>query len=85
MRVIDITASLWFWRCANAALLRPCCGWIGWHIDPFGHSSVQASLFAQMGFDAFFFGRADYDDKNNRLKNREVRPAFIVAVMWTRH
>ena len=23
---------------------------IGWHIDPFGHASTQASLFAQMGF-----------------------------------
>jgi len=48
-------------------------GSTGWHIDPFGHSAEQATLFALMGFDAFFFGRADYDDKNNRLKNREVR------------
>ena len=33
---------------------------IGWHIDPFGHSATQASLFAQIGFDAFFFARIDY-------------------------
>jgi lysosomal alpha-mannosidase len=35
---------------------------IGWQVDPFGHANTQASLFAQMGFDAFFFGRIDYQD-----------------------
>ncbi|UJR12010.1 hypothetical protein I4U23_016188 [Adineta vaga] len=35
---------------------------IGWQIDPFGHSKEVASLFAQMGFDGLFFGRADYHD-----------------------
>lgn len=45
---------------------------IGWHIDPFGHSSVQASLFASMGFDAFFFGRVDYDDKSTRLAQKTM-------------
>jgi len=45
---------------------------IGWHIDPFGHSSVQATLFAQMGFDGFFFGRADYDDKQHRLQEKTM-------------
>ncbi|XP_072104661.1 lysosomal alpha-mannosidase [Mobula birostris] len=39
---------------------------VAWHIDPFGHSREQASLFAQMGFDGFFFGRIDYQDKENR-------------------
>ena len=33
---------------------------IGWSIDPFGHSSTNARLFAEMGFDAVFFARADY-------------------------
>ena len=33
---------------------------VGWQIDPFGHSSTQASLSALYGFDAQFFGRADY-------------------------
>uniref|UniRef100_A0A336LYZ7 Alpha-mannosidase n=1 Tax=Culicoides sonorensis TaxID=179676 RepID=A0A336LYZ7_CULSO len=43
---------------------------IGWQIDPFGHSREQASLFAQMGYDGLFFGRLDYQDKQNRLKTK---------------
>jgi alpha-mannosidase len=48
---------------------------IGWQIDPFGHSSVQAYLLsAQVGFDALYFFRIDYQDKNKRkdLKELEV-------------
>ncbi|XP_078285445.1 lysosomal alpha-mannosidase [Rhinoraja longicauda] len=45
---------------------------VAWHIDPFGHSREQASLFAQMGFDGFFFGRLDYQDKNAREYSREM-------------
>jgi len=33
---------------------------IGWHIDLFGHSSMSARIFADMGFDAWFFARIDY-------------------------
>ena len=34
---------------------------VGGQMDPFGHSSTQAGLLAaQVGFDALFFGRADY-------------------------
>ena len=40
---------------------------IGWHVDPFGHSSANPRLFAEMGFDAWFFARLDYQDKNKRL------------------
>ena len=36
---------------------------VGWQIDPFGHSNANARLFAEMGFDAFFFARLDYQDK----------------------
>ena len=45
---------------------------IAWHIDPFGHSSEQASIFAQMSFDGFFFGRIDYADKKLRLKQQRI-------------
>lgn len=43
---------------------------IGWQVDPFGHSREQASIFAQMGYDAFFFGRLDYQDKANRMATK---------------
>ena len=45
---------------------------IGWHLDPFGHSSANAALFADMGFDAFFYARLDYQDKEKRLKEKSM-------------
>lgn len=40
---------------------------IGWQIDPFGHSAVQAYLLgAEVGFDSLFFGRIDYQDREKR-------------------
>ena len=45
---------------------------IGWQIDPFGHSSSNAKLFSQMGFQAIFFARIDYDDKYQRLNNQSL-------------
>jgi len=48
---------------------------IGWQIDPFGHSAVQAYLLStEVGFDALYFFRIDYQDKQNRknLKNLET-------------
>lgn len=48
---------------------------IGWQIDPFGHSAVQAYLLsAEVGFDALFFSRIDYQDriKRKNLKSLEV-------------
>ena len=53
---------------------------IGWHIDPFGHSNANPRLFAEMGFDAWFFSRLDYQDKLKRLNTTEMefiwRPFF---------
>jgi hypothetical protein len=46
---------------------------IGWQIDPFGHSSVQAgAMGAAMGFDAMFFGRADFEDMKARKELRQL-------------
>lgn len=50
---------------------------IAWHIDPFGHASAQAAMFAQMGFEAFFFARIDYQDKLNRLNNSAMEMVWI--------
>ncbi|KAF5918545.1 hypothetical protein HPG69_006885 [Diceros bicornis minor] len=49
---------------------------VAWHIDPFGHSREQASLFAQMGFDGFFFGRLDYQDKTVRMDKLEMEQVW---------
>ena len=45
---------------------------IAWHIDPFGHSSEQAALFAKMGYDGFFFARIDYQDIDKRKKEKRM-------------
>ncbi|XP_032991035.1 lysosomal alpha-mannosidase isoform X1 [Rhinolophus ferrumequinum] len=49
---------------------------VAWHIDPFGHSREQASLFAQMGFDGLFFGRLDYQDKWVRKEKLEMEQVW---------
>ena len=53
---------------------------IGWQIDPFGHSNANARLFAEMGFDAFFFARLDYEDKEARLADKEME--WVWRPMW---
>ena len=45
---------------------------IGWSIDPFGHSSANARLFADMGFDAWYMARLDYQDKDQRLADKSM-------------
>ena len=45
---------------------------IGWHLDPFGHHSATPALFAQIGFNAWFFGRIDYQDKQRRMRDQEL-------------
>ncbi|KAF7801853.1 alpha-mannosidase [Senna tora] len=46
---------------------------VGWQIDPFGHSAVQAYLLgAELGFDSLFFARIDYQDRAKRLKERTL-------------
>ncbi|XP_050232389.1 probable alpha-mannosidase At5g13980 [Mercurialis annua] len=46
---------------------------IGWQIDPFGHSAVQAYLLgAEVGFDSFYFGRIDYQDRAKRKNEKSL-------------
>lgn len=45
---------------------------IGWQIDPFGHSNTNARFFSEMGFDAFFFARIDYADKEKRMDEKAL-------------
>ncbi|XP_071107653.1 lysosomal alpha-mannosidase-like [Haliotis cracherodii] len=52
---------------------------IGWHIDQFGHSREHSSLFAQMGFDAIFLGRIDFQDHTRRLKSRDMETVWMTS------
>ncbi|CAL5361756.1 unnamed protein product [Camellia sinensis] len=46
---------------------------IGWQIDPFGHSAVQAYLLgSEVGFDSLFFGRIDYQDRAKRKNEKSL-------------
>ncbi|KAM1788524.1 hypothetical protein ACFX11_038807 [Malus domestica] len=46
---------------------------IGWQIDPFGHSAVQAYLLgAEVGFDSLFFARIDYQDRAKRMVDKSL-------------
>ncbi|KYO34592.1 lysosomal alpha-mannosidase [Alligator mississippiensis] len=72
--VVDqLTLGLRFLQETFGACGRPR---VAWHIDPFGHAREQASLFAQMGFDGFFIGRLDYQDKANRERLREMEQVW---------
>jgi len=45
----------------------------GWSIDPFGHSSTGASLVASLlGFDSYYMGRIDWEDKLVRELKKEM-------------
>ena len=68
--IIDqMTYGLYFVEKTFGSEARPR---IAWHIDPFRHSSEQASIFAQMSFDGFFLGRIDYADKKLRLEQQRM-------------
>lgn len=45
---------------------------IGWQIDPFGHSSEMASIFANLGYDGMFFSRIDWRDKTTRTLSKSM-------------
>ncbi len=44
---------------------------VGWQLDPFGHSATQASLLSRdVGFNALYVGRIDYQDLNRRWETQ---------------
>ncbi|XP_038973744.1 alpha-mannosidase-like isoform X5 [Phoenix dactylifera] len=46
---------------------------VGWQIDPFGHSAVQAYLLgAELGFDSVHFARIDYQDRQKRKVDKSL-------------
>ncbi|XP_076940855.1 alpha-mannosidase At3g26720-like [Bidens hawaiensis] len=46
---------------------------VGWQIDPFGHSAVQAYLLgAEVGFDSLYFARMDYQDREKRKNEKTL-------------
>ena len=53
---------------------------VGWQLDPFGHSATQASLLtAQVGFDALYFGRIDYQDLEIRHATQECEGLWAAS------
>ena len=52
--------------------------WPSLQVDPFGHSSTQASLMTgALGFDALYFGRADYQVCHPAVILRSPRTAML--------
>lgn len=45
---------------------------VGWHLDSFGHSSANARLFADFGFEAMFVARLDRLDKQERVNKHAM-------------
>lgn len=45
---------------------------VGWSVDPFGHSAGNPRLLADMGFDAWFFARLDYEDREKRVADKSM-------------
>ena len=45
---------------------------VGWQIDTFGHSNAALALFAEMGFEAWFFARGDVQENEVRAQKKEL-------------
>ncbi|UXI16369.1 Mite allergen Der p7 [Sarcoptes scabiei] len=58
---------------------------VTWQIDPFGHSKELASLYAQMGYDAIYFAREDYQDRYKRQSSRELEHVWISSADLGNH
>jgi alpha-mannosidase len=56
---------------------------VGWQLDPFGHSATQASLLtSKAGFDALYFGRMDYQDRELRQLTRGCEGLWNSSKSW---
>eukprot|EP00882_Tetradesmus_deserticola_P016150 GHRQ01017228.1.p1 GENE.GHRQ01017228.1~~GHRQ01017228.1.p1 ORF type:complete len:267 (+),score=89.03 GHRQ01017228.1:398-1198(+) len=56
---------------------------VAWQIDPFGHSATQAALMsAAAGYEALFFGRADYQDMQQRARERQFELLWRPSASW---
>ena len=57
---------------------------VGWQIDPFGHANSHAWLSSEVGFDALYFGRIDYQvcfifpSVFNRKRKREKKNVSLI-------
>ena len=45
---------------------------IGWDLDTFGHSDTNTRIYAELGYDAMFFSRLDYQEKKARQESRSM-------------
>ena len=46
---------------------------VAWHADAFGHSSTNAKLFRDLGFDGLFFGRMSDDQKKILQQDKDMQ------------
>lgn len=46
---------------------------VAWHADSFGHSSTNAKLFEELGFEGFFFGRISDIQKTQLMKAQDMQ------------
>lgn len=44
---------------------------IAWQLDPFGHSSGLADIFAEIGFEETVFARMNFEEIANRKLERD--------------
>ena len=42
---------------------------IAWQLDPFGHSNTAAKLYSDLGYEAIFMARIEYEEKQERILN----------------
>ena len=67
-----IDQSTWGLRLLNDTFGRCGIPKVTWQLDPFGHSRELASLYAQMNYDAMFFAREDYQDREARRREKRL-------------